>query len=76
MTSAMIAEAASGTQDSQMSRHAVQGPPPDSLEPLVELTYNAPDDDEAFAAAMSELIDAVIVPAIVAKLGAETHYTG
>ena len=59
-----------------MSRQGIPAPPPDGVEPIVERTYNAPDDEEAFAAAMAELIDAVIVPAIVAKLGAEPHYTG
>ena len=59
-----------------MARQGIPASPEDWVEPIVERTYNAPDDDEAFAAAMSELIDAVIVPAIVAKLGAEPHYTG
>jgi hypothetical protein len=46
---------------------------PDRLEVPAELAYNGPEDDAAFTAAMSALIDAVIVPALVAKLTTQTQ---
>ena len=47
--------------------------PPDRVESTAELTYNAVDEDAAFQAALAGLIDAVIVPAIVAHVTAETQ---